>query len=300
MKQKAFTLVELLIIIAVMAILAVITIAALNPAARLLAANNVQRRNNVQALSKAVELYEVDNVGQLPTAGGAELPNVTLATLASDGADASTLDGIIGTYIDEFPSLPANTTYYIGIESSTGLPIIGTGIVQSDGSSTLFTGRYGLSDIVVDEAVSEEEGGGGGGMDLGINTPYNFVLVDSNCNELISVADGGTYQRGTDFTDVKWNIRFEFSDPDYIRYTAAQHQQHTTADGTLIRDTGLGYDGRDVDGTYLMFRDDCSDGAINTIKYSNRGDVINSFSIRIVNQDDETNTYDFSFTILAP
>ncbi len=110
-KIQAFTLVEILIVIAVVAALAVIVVAALNPAARLLAANNAQRRNNVQALTKAISLYEVDNIGQLPTAGGSPLPDVTLSTLATDGADASTLDGVIGTYIDEYPSLPAGTTY---------------------------------------------------------------------------------------------------------------------------------------------------------------------------------------------
>ncbi len=162
----------------------------------------------------------------------------------------------------------------------------------------MFTGRYGLSSILVDQSV---DGGGGEELPLGENTPFNFVIIDSDCNVLTPINNGGTYVVGQDLpAGIDWNIRFEFSDPGNIRYTTAAHTQVGIDNGIVYRDNrGQGYDGVDEDGSFLMRRGDCSDGAVNTVPQTNRADVENSFNIRIVPQDNISIYYDLSFRIVS-
>ncbi len=99
---KAFTLVEILIVIAILAILAVITLAALNPAARIAAANDSQSRSTVEGVCKALSLFIVDNQGALPTtsdpSAGSALPAVTSATIMTAGVDVQTIEDDLSTY----------------------------------------------------------------------------------------------------------------------------------------------------------------------------------------------------------
>lgn len=61
--NKGFTLVELLIVIAVLAILAGIVMVALNPMARFQDSRNAKRATDVQAILSAIKLHQVDNGG---------------------------------------------------------------------------------------------------------------------------------------------------------------------------------------------------------------------------------------------
>lgn len=61
--QKAFTLVELLIVIAILAILAGIVMVALNPLARFQDSRNARRWTDVNAILDAITLQQVDNKG---------------------------------------------------------------------------------------------------------------------------------------------------------------------------------------------------------------------------------------------
>ena len=58
MKEKAFTLVELLVVLAIISILATLTISTLQ--AQRLKARDARRKMDVDALRKAIELYSVD------------------------------------------------------------------------------------------------------------------------------------------------------------------------------------------------------------------------------------------------
>ena len=64
MKKKGFTLIEILITIAVLAILAVIVIIAINPAQQFAAARNTQRQHDVKQISNAIEQQAVKNKGK--------------------------------------------------------------------------------------------------------------------------------------------------------------------------------------------------------------------------------------------
>jgi len=62
-KNKGFTLIEILVVIAIIAILAAIVLVAINPAKRFQDARNSQRRANVEAILSAVQQNMVDNKG---------------------------------------------------------------------------------------------------------------------------------------------------------------------------------------------------------------------------------------------
>lgn len=69
--QKGFTLIEILIVVAILAILAGIVILAVNPQKQLLDARNAQRRADVSTILSAVYQYSIDNKGVMP---GSNIP----------------------------------------------------------------------------------------------------------------------------------------------------------------------------------------------------------------------------------
>lgn len=64
--QRAFTLLEVLLVVAIIAILAGIIIVALNPGKQLGDSRNSQRKADVNTLISAVYQYSIDNNGNLP------------------------------------------------------------------------------------------------------------------------------------------------------------------------------------------------------------------------------------------
>jgi len=68
MKNKGFTLIEILVVIGIIAILAAVAIVAINPARQFAQANNAQRWSNVNTILNAVYQYAIDNNGSLPSA----------------------------------------------------------------------------------------------------------------------------------------------------------------------------------------------------------------------------------------
>ena len=128
--KQGFTLLEMLLVVAIIAILAGIVIVAINPSKQLGAANDARRWADVNTIVSAVYQYAIDNSGTLPgpstiAATTNNLCNGTGTTTAEicTGATCGTLTDLSsttanGTYISSIPIDPTGPTtphtgYYI-------------------------------------------------------------------------------------------------------------------------------------------------------------------------------------------
>lgn len=136
-QRSAFTLIELLLVIAVIVALAVTVFVALNPAQRLSQARDARRTADVDAILTATHEYIMDNKGTVPanisttdtmigkcgSAAPAVSKNGCVITANTTCFDASTT---LSAYLASAPMDPAtgtaSTTYYaISASTSTGI-----------------------------------------------------------------------------------------------------------------------------------------------------------------------------------
>jgi prepilin-type N-terminal cleavage/methylation domain-containing protein len=114
--RRGFTLIEVLLVIAILGILAAVVIVAINPAKQFGESQNAQRRSDVRSLLDAVHQYSIDNYGSLPSES---IPTGTVC--ATDGEDICqseisctgvNLDELIveEKYLTDIPSDPTAAT----------------------------------------------------------------------------------------------------------------------------------------------------------------------------------------------
>jgi len=109
--ERGFTLIEVLLVIAILAILAAVVIVAINPAKQFGEAQDAQRRNDVRSILDAVQQYALDNNGVYPESipvGGeciADGQEICMFELPCDGVN---LDVIAENqlYLTDLPSDP--------------------------------------------------------------------------------------------------------------------------------------------------------------------------------------------------
>ena len=112
-RNKAFTLLEILLVVAAIAILAGIIILALNPSKQLSEMRNSERRSDIRSIIDAVYQYSIDHNGEFPQdinsdlkmigtdANGCETScGVSEDSSAFDFIDESESDFNIGNYTD--------------------------------------------------------------------------------------------------------------------------------------------------------------------------------------------------------
>lgn len=90
MKNRGFTLLEILLVMGAIAILAGIVILAINPAKQLADARNIQRRADVNTILSAVYQYVIDNNGILPASITALSPDTLVEICISNGVATCT------------------------------------------------------------------------------------------------------------------------------------------------------------------------------------------------------------------
>ncbi len=101
--RRAFTLIELLIVIAVIAILATVVILTLNPAELLAESRDSGRLSDMKNLDQAISLYEEDTGGNLGVASTTYVSIPDPAATSSAGTDCASLG---------LPALPAGDVYH--------------------------------------------------------------------------------------------------------------------------------------------------------------------------------------------
>lgn len=143
--QRGFTLLEVLLVVAVIAILAGIVIIAINPGKQLGDSRNAQRSSDVTTILNAVHQYALDNNGSLPPtgtrSGAVAIPTAPTTAVEICNSTTSTCTGLVdlavletdskylGT-IPKDPKAPDNCT--------TGCGANGTGYkIQKDANGRL-------------------------------------------------------------------------------------------------------------------------------------------------------------------
>ena len=148
--KKVFTLIELLIVIAVIAVLAAAVFVALNPAKRFADARNARRQTDVQNVLSAVKTDEVDNGGTYIAAVSgltADLNYVIVTNAAGCNtgctavvtqAACANLQGLVTEgYLGSVPFDPSSgdatfTDYYIS-RNTSGTITVGTCDAENGG-----------------------------------------------------------------------------------------------------------------------------------------------------------------------
>lgn len=102
-KNKGFTLLEILLVVAAIAILAGIVIVAVNPSKQLGDTRNAQRKTDVNTILNAVYQYSIDNNGTMPA-------TITTTATAVCQTGSSSCIGLI-----DLSSLTLNEKYVISI-----------------------------------------------------------------------------------------------------------------------------------------------------------------------------------------
>jgi type IV pilus assembly protein PilA len=124
MNKKGFSLLEVLLVVAIIAILAGIVILAINPTKQLGDSRNANRRADVNTILNAVYQYALDNRGSLPPAVSTTPLYIcqTATTTCSGYASLSELT----TNEKYLVSVPIDPSYASGSTSTTGYRIYKT------------------------------------------------------------------------------------------------------------------------------------------------------------------------------
>lgn len=118
-KTKGFTLLEILLVVALIAILASILIFAINPGQRFAEARNAQRWVDINAIASSIYQYSVDNNGSLPT----DIPEAADCDVTTyEICQTDTTCGAV-----ELPELTASQKYLSSIPQDPGSEVYNLG-----------------------------------------------------------------------------------------------------------------------------------------------------------------------------
>ena len=128
--MRGFTLVEILIVLAIIAMLSAIVIVAINPARQFAQTRNTQRWTAVNSILNAIHQNMVDNDGLFTCAAG-DLPSSAENMEADDGDPLTTeydiCSCLVDTYVAAMPYDPSTGSYTDCSTYDTGFTVVQTG-----------------------------------------------------------------------------------------------------------------------------------------------------------------------------
>ena len=119
--EKGFTLLEVLLVVAIIAILAGIVILAINPNKQLAESRDAQRRSDVNAILNAVYQYTIDEDGTVPASITTTATQICKTTPTNDCTGLIDLSVVDADYLIRMPIDPkVDTTVVTDADDSTG------------------------------------------------------------------------------------------------------------------------------------------------------------------------------------
>jgi prepilin-type N-terminal cleavage/methylation domain-containing protein len=187
---KAFTLLEILLVVGIIAILAGIVIVAINPSKQIATVRNTQRLSDIKQINSALQQYYITN-GSYPTSLLGDLTEIcdtgdnTTETTCTDLIDLSVL---VPTYLAAIPKDPlATTTDYTGYQVIKG---------STSGLISLKAKHAELGQTIV---LGKEAGGGGAGVNLADGLIAHWTMNDDVDDKVGS--NDGTWSSGESYVD---------------------------------------------------------------------------------------------------
>ncbi len=154
MNKSGFTLLEILLAIAILAILAAVTLSAINPIRQLSEARDSQRKNDVSELHKAVQQYFIDK-GAYPADVADDTKIYTICSypvyspVDVNCGGLTNIARVIPVYLSGIPTDPTSsklgvdTLYRVAFSRTTGVYVEApkTEIGQGDQKTIIYVGK---------------------------------------------------------------------------------------------------------------------------------------------------------------
>ncbi|MBA3679120.1 prepilin-type N-terminal cleavage/methylation domain-containing protein [Candidatus Saccharibacteria bacterium] len=109
-KRSGFTLIEVLLVVAIIAILAGIVILAVNPGKQLADTRNSQRRSDVNTIINGIYQYSIDNNGNLPASVTIVSGDICVTGASCTGLVDLGVLSANGKYLVAIPKDPSSAT----------------------------------------------------------------------------------------------------------------------------------------------------------------------------------------------
>ncbi|HXK32305.1 MAG TPA: prepilin-type N-terminal cleavage/methylation domain-containing protein [Candidatus Paceibacterota bacterium] len=122
-KTRGFTLMEVIIVVAIIAILASAVLIALNPAKNLRDARNATRWSQMNSITNGIYSYVIENKGLYPdclsTTTGRIIYDEDASSTAWNLVDIETCDELTPIFLPSFPKEPQDKEYVVGYMDAT-------------------------------------------------------------------------------------------------------------------------------------------------------------------------------------